>query len=61
MRVRVNPNTQVNHQGEVVGGGETIDVPEPLALEWIRDGYVKKAPAPRNKRAPYPKNKRVTK
>ncbi|MFN2488338.1 MAG: hypothetical protein ABR529_01070 [Actinomycetota bacterium] len=42
MKVVVNDNTQVNHGGKVYGGGETLDVPGPVASTWLQAGWVRK-------------------
>jgi hypothetical protein len=43
MRVRVNPRTQVNHEGKVYEEGQELDVPGPQAASWLKAGWVSEA------------------
>jgi hypothetical protein len=55
MRIRVNDNTQANHNGRVYGPGEELDAPEDLAKKWVLYGWAreirKKDPATAKRRA----------
>lgn len=45
MRVIVTEGVQVVHEGRHHFGGQTVDVPEPVATIWIRYGWARDDPA----------------
>jgi hypothetical protein len=53
VRVRVAHGWAVAHDGEQHGGGAVLDVPGPLAQQWIEQGWAAKVrePAPSKRRS----------
>jgi hypothetical protein len=60
MRIRINDNTQANHNGRVHGPGEEFDAPEDLAKKWVLYGWAReprKEEPTRSKRRSAARNK----
>ncbi len=49
MRVEVIGNVQVCHAGAVYRPGDTADVPDEIARQWLAAGWVTETPATRRK------------
>jgi len=47
MKIKVAEGIQVVHDGEVFADGESADVPEAVAGQWVREGWaVEVTPGP---------------